>query len=99
MGGLAQERLEVREGIFDRVEVRRVGREVEQARAGGLDELAGVRAPVTRQVVHHHDIARPQLGHESSLSWSPNQRSRCFMTSGRACSDACAVFYGTAPLL
>jgi hypothetical protein len=43
LGGLAQQRLELGEGLFDRIEVRRVGRQVEKARARRLDPLAGRR--------------------------------------------------------
>jgi hypothetical protein len=43
--GLAQECLEFREGVLDRVEVRAVGRKVEKSSAGG-----GRQAPCTRGV-------------------------------------------------
>ena len=39
LGGLAQERLELGEGVLDRIEVGRVGRQVEEVRARRLDHL------------------------------------------------------------
>ena len=67
LGRLAQERLQLGEGVLDRVEVGRVGREVEQARAGCLDQLSHPRPLVAGQVVHDHDVAGPQLGDEDPL--------------------------------
>ena len=49
-GGLAQERLELGDGVLDRVEVGRVGREEQELRSGRLDRLAGGGAPVSREV-------------------------------------------------
>ena len=46
------------EGVFDRVEIGTVGREVEQLRAGGLDGGAHGSALVAAEVVHHDDVAR-----------------------------------------
>ena len=67
LGGLAQERLEFGEGILDRVEVGTVGRQVEQRRAGGLDQRSHAWPLVARQVVHDHHVAWPQLRDENLL--------------------------------
>ena len=66
-GGFAEQRLEFGEGLFDRVEVRAVGREVPQRRARGLDGASHAGALVSRQVVHDDDVARRQRGHENLL--------------------------------
>jgi hypothetical protein len=53
--------------FLDRVEVRAVGREEEQVCAGRLDQGANLRPLVAREVVHDHDVARPELGNEDVL--------------------------------
>ena len=45
----AQQRLELGEGVLDRVEVGAVGRQVAQLCAGGLDHLAHARPLVARR--------------------------------------------------
>src|SRR3954454_293426 len=67
-GGLAQERLQLSEGVLDRVEIGRVRREVEQACPRRLDQGSHAGPPVTGQVVQDHDIARPQGGDEDLLN-------------------------------
>ena len=59
--GLAQERLQFGEDLLDRVEVRRVRRQVEEAGASGLDRAADARDLVGRQVVEDDDIARASV--------------------------------------
>ena len=59
-GRLLQEGFDLREGHFDRVEVRTVGRQEAEFRACPLDRRADRRRLVGRQVVHHHDVAGPQ---------------------------------------
>src|SRR3954452_14081524 len=53
----AHERLELGEELLDWVEVRRVGRQIEDAGPHGLDRLAHSRILVSGVVVHHHDVA------------------------------------------
>ena len=67
LGGLAQQRLELGEGVLDRIEVGLVGRQVEQAGAGRLDHLAHLRPLVAGQIVHDDDVAWPQVRHEDLL--------------------------------
>src|ERR1035441_192395 len=55
--GVAQELLEFGPGLLDGVQVRRVGRQIEQLRTAGFDPLAYPSHFVRRQVVHHHHIA------------------------------------------
>ena len=65
LGGFSQERFQLGEGVFDGIEVRAVGREVEELRARRFDQLAHPRTFVARQVVHDHDIAFAQFGDEN----------------------------------
>jgi hypothetical protein len=67
LGGFAQERLKLGEGVFDRIEVRRVGRQVEETRARRLDPLAGGRPLVAGQVVHDDDVALTQFWNKDAL--------------------------------
>ena len=57
LGGLAQMCLEFAEGQLDRVEVRRILRQINQRRAGRLDRLRDAGDLVHRQIVHEHDLA------------------------------------------
>ncbi len=56
----AKDGLELREGHFDRVEVRRIGREVSQFGAGSLDRLSHAMHFMGWQIVHDHGLARRQ---------------------------------------
>ena len=47
------------------VEVGAVRRQEEQACAGRLDGLSDSQSLMARQIVHHHDVARRELGHEN----------------------------------
>ena len=57
LGRLAQMRLEFAEGQFDRVEVRRILRKINQRRARSFDGLRDAGNLVHRQIVHEHDLA------------------------------------------
>jgi hypothetical protein len=48
-------------GLFDRIEVRRVGRQVEQRCTASLDPVAYALDLVGAEVVHDYHVARPQL--------------------------------------
>ena len=54
----AQVRLELGEGLLDRVQVGGIGRQVAQLRASGFDCAANVFAFVSAKVVHHDDVSR-----------------------------------------
>src|SRR3712207_7007626 len=58
---LAQERLQLGEGVLDRVEVRCVGRTIEQARPGRFDQLPHPWPLVAGQVVHDQDRKSTRL--------------------------------------
>ena len=60
LGGLAQEGLELGEGLLDRVEIGRVGRQVTQLGAARLDRRADADDFVRGEVVHHYDVALHQ---------------------------------------
>src|SRR3954471_9858369 len=68
LGGFAQERFELGEGILNRVEIGRVRREIKQACTRRLDQGSHSRSLVARQVVQDHDITRPQGGDENLLN-------------------------------
>jgi hypothetical protein len=63
----AEERFEFGEGLFDRVEVRAVGRQELQEGAGLLNRDADLRVLVRGQVVEHDDIARAQRRDQNLL--------------------------------
>lgn len=58
---------ELREHLLDRVQVGRVWWQVEQLGLGGADGLADSWAFVAGEVVHDHDVARCEGGHEELL--------------------------------
>jgi hypothetical protein len=60
----AEEGFQLREGELNRIEVRTVGRQEPEVRAGPLDREANVRLLVGREIVEHHHIARAQRGYE-----------------------------------
>ncbi len=55
-----QKRFQFREGEFNRIEIRTVGRQEAEVRAHALDRRLHLRLLVHRQVVEHHDITRSQ---------------------------------------
>jgi hypothetical protein len=67
LGGFSQERLQCQlgEGVFNRVEVRAVGREIEKLDAGRFDHLTHPQAFVARRIVHDHDVAHARFGDET----------------------------------
>ena len=64
-GGFAHEMLELCEDLLDRVEVGAVGRQEQQPGTGTANGLADGGAFMAAQVVHDHDIAGRQRGHEA----------------------------------
>ena len=67
LGAFAQERLELGEGHFDRVEVGAVEREEEKLFAGAFDPLADPHALVAGEIVHDDDVACAQFGDQHLL--------------------------------
>lgn len=59
-GGFAQQSLEFCEGHFDRIEVRRVRRQIKEDGARRFDEGAYGGDLMSRQVVHDDDVASPK---------------------------------------
>src|SRR5215211_1281636 len=64
---LPQERLDLGEGLLDRREIRRVGRQEQQRAAPCFDEVAHPFAPVRAEVVQHHHLTRPQRRRQDPL--------------------------------
>jgi hypothetical protein len=59
-----QVRFKLGEGMLDRVEVGRVGRQEQQPAAYRLDQMADPLALVRAQVVQHHYLAGAQVGQQ-----------------------------------
>src|SRR5215204_6129949 len=57
---LAHKPLDLAERLFDRIEVRRVGWQVEKFTAVSLDQFPVAFRFVSREVVHHYDLPRSQ---------------------------------------
>ena len=57
---LAQQRLELRESLFDRVQVRAVWRKEDQFGPSGFDRAPDRGRLVAAEVVHHHHVAAAQ---------------------------------------
>ena len=66
-GGRPQVRLELAEEPLDRVEVRAVRRQVADLGPGRGDQPRHLGRLVARQVVHHHDVPRPQRRGQAPL--------------------------------
>ena len=71
-GSASEHRLQLGEHLLDRVQVRRVGRQVEDAGAGGGDRLADACHLVGGKVVHRHDVAGRQAGRKELLDVGAN---------------------------
>ena len=71
---LAQERLELGEQLLDRVEIRAVGRQVEDRGRGRGDRLADDHDLVRRQVVEHNDVAGRECGRQELLDVRAERR-------------------------
>src|SRR3954451_3692903 len=63
-GRLAQERLQFRERLLDRIEIRRIRRQIQQACAGSLDGFAHAANFLTAEIFHDHDVAATEAGNE-----------------------------------
>jgi hypothetical protein len=73
-GGGAEQRLELGESQLDRVQIRAVGRQVEEGCPGGFDRLAYAFDLVRLEVVEHHDLARAQARRQALLDLSQKAR-------------------------
>jgi hypothetical protein len=61
-GGLAEQRLELGKELLDRVQIRAVGRQVEERCTRRGDGPTDAVAPMRGKVVEHHDIAGSSAG-------------------------------------
>ncbi len=61
---LAEQGFEFGECLLDWVEVWAVGRQKNQLGAGFADGKADRAGFVTAKIIHHHDVTRPQGGHQ-----------------------------------
>jgi hypothetical protein len=65
--GGTEEGFQFRERVFDRIEVRTVGRQKSDLRAGGFDDRAHFWLFVDGEIVQHNDIASPERRDEHLL--------------------------------
>jgi len=65
--GRSDERFEFREGQFDRIEIRAVGRQETELGTRGFDRGAHRGLFVDGEVVEHHHIAQAERGHEDLI--------------------------------
>jgi hypothetical protein len=72
--GRAEERFQLREGKLDGIQVRTVGRQKAQVRAGRFDRGADLGVFVNGEVVQDDDIARPSRRHEHLLDVGAERR-------------------------
>lgn len=63
----SDEGLQLREGQFDRIEIRAVGRQEAELRADGCDRRAHRRLFVDGEIVEHDHIAGAERGHQDLL--------------------------------
>jgi len=68
LGGLAQMRFYFAEALFDRIEVRRILRQISQARAHRFDCLAHANDLVSRKIVHDDGIAASERRGQTLLN-------------------------------
>jgi hypothetical protein len=69
LGG-PEEGFEFGEDLLDRIEIRAIGREKEEARSSSLNRLCHAPYLVASQVVHDDDVSGPQRGSEALLDVS-----------------------------
>ena len=65
--GFSQQRFEFGEDLFDRVEVRRIGRQEDEPGTSSTDQTAHLAAFVRTKIVHHHNISGRQCWGEHLL--------------------------------
>ena len=84
--GFMQKPLDLREGFFDRVEVRGVGWQVHKLSSSLLDQLLDPLALVSGEVVHHHELPGPQAWSKYPLYIGLEDRSGGGPSNARQCS-------------
>ena len=67
LGSFSHEMFELGEDLLDGVQVWAVGRQEQEPRADAADCCTDGRPLVTGEVVHDHDVARRERGHEELL--------------------------------
>src|SRR5271167_2089500 len=75
LGNLAQKRLEFAERHLDRIEVRRVLRQIAKLRAASLDRFAHASNLVRRQIVHDNDVFALKRRSQTLLDIGKERRS------------------------
>jgi len=67
LGGSSEKRFQLGKGEFDRVEVGRIGRQIEEAGTNGLDALAHAGDLVRGEIVDDDGIAGPEAWDEAAV--------------------------------
>ena len=65
--GLLQQRLDLREGLFDGREIRRIGRQKQQRAALALDQFAHPLSLVRAEIVQYDYLPGPERGRQYSF--------------------------------
>ena len=73
LGGLAQMRFHFAEALFDRIEVRRILRQISQMRPHRFDGLAHAGDFVGRKIIHDDGIATSKRRDQESV-WNTGSR-------------------------
>jgi len=73
-GSITEQFLQLGECQFDRVQIRRVRRQVAQFGTDRFDGFTDTGHLVAREIVHHDDVARFQNGRQMLLDPGPEQR-------------------------
>ncbi len=73
---LSEDALDLRESFLYRVEIRKVGRQVDELAVSIFDQLPYPPGPVGSEVVHYHNATRPEGGSQYVLHVSFEDASR-----------------------
>ncbi len=73
-GGRSEQRVELGEGLLDRVQIRTVGRQIEEFGPHGLDGGAHAFDLVGAEVVHNDEVAGAQSWRQGLLDIGPETR-------------------------
>lgn len=83
--------LDLGEGLFDRIEVRRVWRQIPKPCAGCFDQAAQGSRFVAAEIVHDHDVARLELRHEKLLNIGTEALAVDWTVEQTRCGEAIAA--------
>src|SRR5215813_4835959 len=91
LGAFTQEGFEHAVGILDRVEVRRIRRQIAQGCTGGFDCFAYACDPVSGDIIHYDNVAALKRWHQALLDISHKDCSVHGAVDYHGCSHAIAT--------